>query len=360
MTTSRGAGDEDESGGRRATAVLATIVTVLAAPLETAREAPTARDRVRYVRQDLSDRLPSTSHVAYLFISPFFVLFGLFLLFPILYTLYLSFFEYEGVSFDSLLWIDLGPFVVQIPQIAELQFVGLGNYLRILGDGLFWQSMYNTTYILLIQVPIMIGLALALALALNASFVRFKGLFRTAIALPVSANLVAYSTIFLLLFNELGLVNSLLASMGVEPIAWFRSEFWARKSIVAAVTWRWTGYNMIILLAGLQTIPQQLYEAAEIDGASRWEKFRYVTVPQLKPVLLFVVVLSTIGTFKLFAEPYVITGGGPSNATITIVQYIYREAFESWNLGYASALTVVFVGIVSLISIVQIRIGGDN
>ena len=344
----------------RLAALVALQATV--APATDAGGTPRQRlwDRVRFARQGLTARLPRVRSVPYLFISPFFVLFGSFLLFPIVYTVYLSFFDYQGVSFDALFRIELGPLFVEVPQIAELQFVGLGNYARILGDGLFWQSMYNTTYILLIQVPIMIGLALALALALNASFVRFKGIFRTAIALPVSANIVAYSTIFLLLFNELGLVNSVLNAVGVDPVAWFRSDFWARKTIVAAVTWRWTGYNMIILLAGLQNIPQQLYEAAEIDGANRWQKFRYVTLPQLKPVLLFVVVLSTIGTFKIFAEPYVITGGGPSNATITIVQYIYREAFESWNLGYASALTVVFVAIVSAISIVQIRIGGDD
>ncbi|OYR79018.1 ABC transporter permease, partial [Halorubrum distributum] len=242
-----------------------------------------------------------------------------------------------------------------------LDFVGLGNYARLLGNDLFWQSMFNTSYILVIQVPLMIGLALALALALNASFMRLKGVFRTAIALPVSANLVAYSTVFLLLFNEqLGFLNYVLAGVGIGPVPWLTSGFWARNTIIAAVTWRWTGYNMIILLAGLQTIPQQLYEAAEIDGANRWEKFRYVTLPQLKPVLLFVVVLSTIGTFKLFAEPYVITGGGPTNSTITIVQYIYRQAFVNFNLGYASALTVVFVAVVSVFSIVQIKIGGED
>ncbi|WP_254808533.1 carbohydrate ABC transporter permease [Natronosalvus amylolyticus] len=318
-------------------------------------------DRIRFARQTYTERMPKIESVAYLFISPFFVLFGLFLAFPIVYTVYLSFFEYQSVSSDSLFWIDLGPLFIDVPQIAELRFVGFGNYVHMAGDSLFWQSMFNTTYILLIQVPIMIGLALALALALNASFVRFKGFFRTAIAIPVSANIVAYSTVFLLLFNEqFGFINYLLTTVGIEPIAWLRDEFWARKTIIAAVTWRWTGYNMIILLAGLQNIPQQLYEAAEIDGASRWEKFRYVTLPQLKPVLLFVVVLSTIGTFKLFAEPYVITDGGPTNATITIVQYIYREAFQNWNLGYASALTVVFVAIVSVISIIQIKIGGDD
>lgn len=325
------------------------------------RAARPAWDRVRFARQDLTAATPTLPRVAYVFIAPFFLLFTVFLAFPVFYTLYLSFFEYQGVGQGSLFWIDLGPAYVEIPRIAQLQFVGLGNYARLIGNELFWQSMFNTSYILVIQVPLMIGLALALALALNASFLRFKGVFRTAIALPVSANLVAYSTVFLLLFNEqLGFLNYVLAGVGLGPIPWLTDGFWARNTIIAAVTWRWTGYNMIILLAGLQTIPQQLYEAAEIDGANRWEKFRYVTLPQLKPVFLFVVVLSTIGTFKLFAEPYVITGGGPTNSTITIVQYIYRQAFINFNLGYASALTVVFVAVVSVFSVAQIKIGGED
>ena len=331
------------------------------ATMRSRRAARPVWDRVRFARQDLTAATPPLPRVAYLFIAPFFLLFSVFLAFPVFYTLYLSFFEYQGVGQGSLFWIDLGPVYIEIPQIAQLNFVGLGNYARLLGNDLFWQSMFNTSYILVIQVPLMIGLALALALALNASFMRLKGVFRTAIALPVSANLVAYSTVFLLLFNEqLGFLNYVLAGVGLGPVPWLTDGFWARNTIIAAVTWRWTGYNMIILLAGLQTIPQQLYEAAEIDGANRWEKFRYVTLPQLKPVFLFVVVLSTIGTFKLFAEPYVITGGGPTNSTITIVQYIYRQAFVNFNLGYASALTVVFVAVVSVFSVVQIKIGGED
>jgi len=151
-------------------------------------------------------------------------------------------FEYQGVGQGSLFWIDLGPVYIEIPQIAQLNFVGLGNYARLLGNDLFWQSMFNTSYILVIQVPLMIGLALALALALNASFLRLKGVFRTAIALPVSANLVAYSTVFLLLFNEqLGFLNYVLAGVGIGPVPWLTDGFWARNTIIAAVTWRWTG-----------------------------------------------------------------------------------------------------------------------
>jgi len=337
------------------------------------------RDQLRFYRQDLTERLPHISGVAYLFISPFFLLFGLFLAFPVFYTLYLSFFDYQGVSDGTLFYVDLFVTRIEIGKIAELEFVGLDNYARLLSgisfetstvyvipyispsaENLFWQSMFNTTYIFLFQVPIMITLALALALALNSTLLRFKGFFRTAIALPVAANIVAYSTIFLLLFNETGFLNTMLATVGIEGPAYLRSEFWSRWTIIGAVTWRWTGYNMIILLAGLQTIPQHLYEAAEIDGANRLQKLRYVTLPQLRPVLLFVVVLSTIGTFRLFAEPFVITDGGPANSTITIVHYIYIVAFERFNLGVASAATYVFIFIVSTLSILQIKYGGGD
>ena len=321
-----------------------------------------ASDQLRFLRQNLSQRLPNIPGIPYIYISPFFILFGAFLLFPTVYTLYLSFFEYLGVSNDILLSVTMGPIEVAIPQMANLEFVGLSNYERLLfRDSLFHRSLFNTSFIFFIQVPLMVGVGLATALVLDAKFIRAKGLFRTLIALPVATGLVAYSTIFLLLFNDqVGLINYILTQVGVEPVAWLGSAWGARFTLVIAVTWRWLGYNMIILLAGLQTVPQQLYEAAEIDGASRWQKFRYVTLPQLRPVLLFVVVASTIGTFQLFSEPFVITGGGPSNATITIVQYIYQRAFESFDLGYASAASVILVAIVSVLSIVQIQYGGDE
>lgn len=319
-------------------------------------------DQVRYRRQDLSNAVPEIPGIPYLYISPFFILFGIFLLFPTLYTLYLSFFSYVGVSNELLLAIQMGPLEITIPSLSNLEYVGLKHYKRLIfDDSLFHQSLFNTSFIFLVQVPTMVIVGLATALVLDAKFIRAKGLFRTLIALPVATGLVAYSTIFLLLFNgDIGLVNYILTEIGVGAIPWLSDTFWARMTLVIAVTWRWLGYNMIILLAGLQTVPQQLYEAAEIDGASRWQKFRFVTLPQLRPVLLFVVVSSTIGTFQIFAEPYVITGGGPANATMTIVQYIYRQAFLQLNLGYASAISVVLVLIVSVMSIVQIKYGGGE
>lgn len=319
-------------------------------------------DRIRYTRQDLTERAPKIPGFPYALLSPFFVLFGIFLLFPTVYTVYLSFFNYLGVSNEILFHLSLGPWEITVPQIANLEFVGLDHYERIIfRDSLFHRSVFNTVFIFLVQVPTMVIIGLAAALVLDAKFIRAKGLFRTLIALPVAMGLVAYSTIFLLLFNsEIGLINYVLETIGIGAIPWLNDGWWARITLVIAVTWRWTGYNMIILLAGLQTVPQQLYEAAEIDGASRWQKFRFVTVPQLRPVLLFVVVSSTIGTFQLFSEPFVITGGGPSNATLTIVHYIYRQAFIQLNLGYASAVSVVLVLLVSAMSVVQIKYGGGE
>jgi len=317
-------------------------------------------DRFRWRRQRVSERLPSFEGVPYVFLLPFFLLFGVLLAFPILYTVYLSFFQFEGVGGSVLFTVPGIGF--QITSIANLEFVGLANYARLFGDGQFHQAMYNTVFILLVQVPLMIAVALSLAVALNASFVRFRGLFRTTLALPVSANLVAYATVFVLLMQQHGLVNYLLGLVGIGPVPWFRSDFWSRMTVVGAVTWRWTGYNMIILLAGLQNVPQQLYEAAEIDGANRLQKFRYVTLPQLKPVLLFVAVTSTIGTFKLFSEPLIVSEAGASaEATRTIVQYIYEMAFVQFQLGYASALTWVLIAVVSTLSIVQIKaVGGGG
>jgi len=323
----------------------------------------TLRDRVRFLRQSFSQWLPDPSEgvVGYLFLLPTFLLFSLFLGFPIVYTFYLSFFEFQGVSSETLLWIDLGGFSFKLTSIANLEFVGISNYVAMFSDTVFQQAVFNTTFILLVQLPLMVGLALLFAVALNASFVRFRGLFRTVLALPVSANLVAYSTVFLLMMQDSGLVNYVLTGVGLPAIPWLTSSFWSRMTIVGAVTWRWTGYNMIILLAGLQNVPQQLYEAAEIDGASRIQKFRYVTIPQLRPVLLFVVVTSTIGTFKLFSEPVIInSGGAPLDSTITIVQYIYQTAFIDFRLGYASALTYVLIGVVSVLSAVQLKVGGDS
>jgi multiple sugar transport system permease protein/lactose/L-arabinose transport system permease protein len=321
----------------------------------------TVRDRVRYRRQWVTEHLPRIPGIPYVFILPFYVLFVVFLAFPVLYTLYLSFFEFQTVSSTTLFTLNIGGFSYELQSLSTLEYVGLDNYSRLLGDSRFHKALYNTFFILVVQVPIMVVTALVFAVTLDSSLLKLRNWFRTIIALPVAANFVAYSTIFLLLFNEqFGLINYVLTRLGLDAIPWLTNGFWARMTIVSAIGWRWTGYNMLILFAGLQSIPQHLYEAAEVDGANRWHKFRYVTLPQLRPVLLFVVVTSTIGTFKIFSEPFVITGGGPGNQSITIVYYLYNQAFQQFNIGYASAVAYVLVLIVSVLSFIQLRLGGDD
>ena len=325
------------------------------------RQFQNAVTEFRTVRNSVRDSLPSFPGVPYLYIAPFFVLFGVFMAFPVLYTLYLSFFEYVGPASTYLVQIDLGVGYITIPKISNLEYLGLGNYERLIGDNLFWKSLHNTIYIAALQMPLMILTSLAMALALNAGFTKYSNVLRTAIALPISANFVAYSTIFLILFSQdFGFINYVLRTIGVGMIPWQTDEFWAKVSIAVALDWRWMGYNMLFFFAGRQNIPDRLYEAAEIDGASRWEKFRYVTLPQLRPITLFVVVLSTIGALKLFAEPFIITNGGPSNSTLSVVMYIYNEAFVNFNLGYASAITYALVILIATLSMVQLRIGGDS
>ncbi|WP_424005379.1 carbohydrate ABC transporter permease (plasmid) [Haloarcula salina] len=313
-------------------------------------------DRLRFQRQRFKELMPTIPGTPYVFLTPFFVLFGAFLAFPIFYTVYLSFFTYQGVATDPLFWVQLGDFYLIVPKIANLEFVGLANYQRLLRDGVFHQSLFNTAYVFAIELPLMVGLAVGLAVVLNAGFTRFKGVFRSLMLLPVSANTVAYSVVFVVIVAEGGLLDAIFQVFGLTPLDWLGNGFWSRNLMAFMVVWRWTGYNMIIILAGLQTISESLYEAAEIDGASRFQKFRYITLPQLKPVLLFVLVTTTIGSFKKFSEPTILIGAGaPVKETRTIVYYIYEIAFQNLQLGYGSALTVVLVGIVMTLSLVQLK-----
>lgn len=318
---------------------------------------------VRTTRNAVRDALPPFPGVPYLYIAPFYLLFLVFMAFPVLYTVYLSFFRYVGPGSGYVLEIDLVVVQIAIPRLSELEFVGLANYRRLFTDSLFIQSVENTLVITLIQMPLMIVVSLGVALLLRAAFVRrsgYSGYFRTAIALPVSANFVAYSAIFLVLFAEsYGLINYFLLSVGLPAIPWQTDGFWAKVSLAISLDWRWMGYNMLIIFAGLQGIDPRLYEAAEIDGASSWEKFRYITLPQLRPIMLFVVVLSTIGALQLFAEPMIITQGDPQNQTLTVVMYMYEEAFSRFNLGYASAITYALVVFVTILAYVQLKVGGE-
>ncbi|MEV0196045.1 sugar ABC transporter permease [Nonomuraea sp. NPDC050691] len=239
---------------------------------------------------------------------------------------------------------------------AMRSFVGLDNYVRLVNDPLFWTSLGNTGLILVVQVPIMLLLALLLALALNSSSVRLRGLWRLGVFMPSLTGLVAYGVMFsVILRKDAGLLNWLLSLFGVDPIDWLGSPFWARIAIVIALTWHYTGYNAVIYLAGLQSVPKELYEAAMVDGAGAARRFRSITVPQLRPILLLTVVLSTIGTLQLFDEPFVLTGGGPDNSTLTISLYLYQNGFRYFDFGYAAAIAYALTLIVAGFGFAQMR-----
>ena len=272
----------------------------------------------------------------YAMLFPTIVVFAVFMIYPILYSLYLSFTEFTGGTYE---------------------FVGLRNYIELFNDPVFYKALFNTFFYLIIQVPVMIGLALLLAVLIEQKFVRGMGFFRMATFLPTITSLVAYSLVFKVLFNtNYGLINYIVEFFGGEKIQWIYSAWPARASVIISITWRWVGYNMIILLAGIQAIPTEMYESASLDGANFWQQLFYITIPAIKPIILFTTITSTIGTLQLFDEPYILTQGGPNYATITLGQYLYENGFTYLKFGFASALGYVMVIIIGLLSWVQFKV----
>ena len=245
----------------------------------------------------------------------------------------------------------------------NLSFSGLSNYKRMLTDSTFKKALFNTLLYLVIQVPVMILLALIISSMLNDKTLKLRGFFRTAIFLPCVTSLVAYSIVFKSLFANDGFVNGVLLNLNLisEPITWLTNSTFAKLLIIIAITWRWTGYNMVFYLSGLQAIDPGIYEAAEMDGVNAFTKFRYITLPLLKPIILFTTINSTIGTLQLFDEIQNITDGGPANGTITISKYIYNLMFKySPNFGYAAAISYVIVLLIVILSFIQLKAGDDK
>lgn len=246
---------------------------------------------------------------------------------------------------------------------ANLEFVGLANYKRLLQDPTFLTATKNTLLFLVFQVPVMVLLAIFFSTLLNNKTLKWKGIFRTIVFLPSVTSLVAYSIVFKYLFSNNGIVNKILMNLSLidSPVLWLSDPFWAKVLIILAITWRWTGYNMIFFLSAIQNISPEIYEAARIDGASNREQFFKITVPLLKPVILFTSVTSTIGTLQLFDEPMNITRGGPGSATTTISQYIYNLSFKyTPDFGYAAAVSYAIVILVIIFSIIQFKVGGND
>lgn len=274
--------------------------------------------------------------MGWFFVGPAAALFALFFAYPLVASLWQSLNRTNG---------------------GVQSFDGLGQYKRLADDPLVATSLFNVFLFLIIQVPLMICLALGLAYVLNQSWLKWRTGFRAIYFLPAITTLVAYSIVFrVLLTTDGGLANQFLGMFGISPIDWLNNETWARVSVIASITWRWTGYNMVILLAGLQGIPQAQYESAAIDGAGRWRTFVSVAVPQLRPVILFTSITSTIGTLQLFDENFILTGGGPNNATLTPVVYLYKVGFRQFDFGYASAIAWLVVVIIAVLSVIQFRV----
>lgn len=242
----------------------------------------------------------------------------------------------------------------------NMEWAGIANYARIFKDKVFQQSLVNCIVYLIIQVPIMLVLALVLASALNDRKLRFRGLFRTAIFLPCATSLVSYAIIFRSLFATDGFVNTVLMNLGIldAPFNFLSNATSAKVIIVIALVWRWTGYNMVFYLAGLQNIEYSVYEAAKIDGATPFQTFTRITIPLLKPTILMTAIMSTNGTLQLFDESVNLTAGGPGNATITMSHYIYNQAFLGVpNFGYTSAMAFVILIMVAVLAFIQMKVG---
>lgn len=240
------------------------------------------------------------------------------------------------------------------------RFVGFHNYQRIVSDSIFKIAFKNTLLYLLIQVPIMLLLALLFATLLNNRNLKLKGIFRTAIFLPCATSLVAYSVIFRSMFALDGFLNTVLTNMHIlsAPVNWLAETWSARFIIILAITWRWTGYNMIFFLSGLQNIDPQVYEAAKIDGASPWKSFSRITIPLLRPIILLTAIMSTNGTLQLFDEPYNITNGGPAFDTYSISQYIYNISFQGApQFGYAATISYIIFIMVAILAFLQMKVG---
>ncbi|QKS72415.1 sugar ABC transporter permease [Paenalkalicoccus suaedae] len=278
--------------------------------------------------------------VPYIFILPAVLLFIVFTLYPVISSLILSFQTSSG---------------------GVSSFAGLDNYRRLFNDPLFYRALSNTFIILIIQVPIMLTLAVILAVLMNSVLLKAKSFFRIAFFMPAITALVAYAIVFRMILDQnYGFVNYFISFVGIDPVPWLNDPFWAKVALIAAVTWRWTGYNMVIFLAGLQNISKDLYEAASIDGAGKIRQFFSITLPQLRPIFLFTFVLSTIGTLQLFDEPFILTQGGPNNSTLTISLYLYRAGFQNFDFNYASAIAYVLVIIIATLSWLQFKVAGDR
>ena len=283
---------------------------------------------------------------AYAFVAPALTLIGVFFLVPAGASLLLSLTDFD---------------LYAVADPGNLRLIGGRNYVALWHDPLFWLALRNTVYFVVVAGPLSVVVSLAAALLVTPAAVRLKGFFRTVLFLPVVTSLVAVAVVWRYLYHpRFGLLNYALGLIGVGPFDWLGDPWLAMPAIIVLSVWKNFGFNMVIFIAGLQSIPERLYEAASIDGAGAWQQFWRVTLPMLAPTFIFVGVMTVIGNFQLFAEPYVMTQGGPAHSTLSMVLYMYEEGFRWWSLGYAAAIAfVLFAIILAVTALTRIR-GADR
>jgi len=276
------------------------------------------------------------------FAAPALLLIGVFFLLPVIGALLLSFTDFD---------------LYALADISNLRLVGLHNYQTLLITPMFWKALGNTTVFVILGVPLSLIASLGTALLVNSRLTRFKGFFRTALFAPVVTTLVAVALNWrYMLHTRYGLINYLLTHLGLPAIDWLGDPHWSMPAIVLLAVWKNFGYNMIILLAALQNIPEDLYEAARLEGAGAWHCLRRVTLPLLVPTLTLVSILTVSGYFQLFAEPYVMTQGGPLQSTVSVLYFMFEQGFKWWNLGFASAVAFVLFALILVLTMLQMRL----
>lgn len=307
-----------------------------------------ARPPLRYdadhtVEYEVVRHEPATAQTraAYVFLAPAIALISVFFLIPVLASLILSLTDFD---------------IYAVASLGNARFVGAANYVRLVHDPVFWKAILNTFYFALVGGPLTVAASLGAALLLSSKLVRWQGFFRTIYFAPFVTTLVAVAIVWKYLYHpQYGLLNWALGKVGVGRIDWLGDPHWAMPAIIVMSVWKNFGYNMLIFVAALQSVPQELYEAAELDGAGPVSRFWHITVPMLGPALAFVGIVTMIGYFQLFSEPYVMTQGGPLRATTSVVLYMYEEGFRWWRMGFAASIAFVLFIIIAIATTVQRR-----
>ncbi len=281
-------------------------------------------------------------NAAYFFLAPALSAIFIFFFIPVISAFIISFTDFD---------------IYALGDFSTIRFIGFNNYIKLFDDPLFYTALKNTFYFVIMAGPLSIAVSLGAALLLNSKLVKYKSIFRLSYFIPVVTTLVAVAIVWRFIYHpKFGIINYILSLIGIAPIDWLGDPSTAMPAIVLMSVWKNFGYNMIIFIAGLQNIPEDLYEAASIEGATGWQKFRSITLPMLAPTTIFISIITMIGYFQLFAEPYIMTQGGPLNSTLSIVQFMYQEGFRWWNMGYSASIAFVLFFIIMLGTIIQLKI----